>query len=182
MSGRAAAAALCLCAGCGLLLPPDAALVDETARLEALPPSLPLSSGTKPGALRLTRLRFERPRVAPSDGGAFRVDAVIWAEGRIEEAGLVFHGPEVLPLVRPGFFGAWRLEPAFPNLRSLAALLAARSPPDKVAAWQVGLVEQNEAEVREQYVKDASDRPVRAANSFTVRRPSTALPWSVVSR
>jgi hypothetical protein len=168
---RLLAAVLLSCAGCGWLQAPDAAFAEESARLENDPPAL--------GPLKLTRLRIDPPRMAPEERGGIDVSAMIWAEAAVGTARLVFHGPDHFGLRRDGALGRWKLHPELPHLRSIAAALQSSRRPANVSVWQVGLVEQTEAAVREEYVKDAAGRPVRAAVQFTLRRPSAALPWTV---
>jgi hypothetical protein len=162
---------LIACAGCGWLQGPDTAFAEESARLEKDPPML--------GPVQLTRLRIDPPRMAPEERGGIDVSAMIWAEAAVGAARLVFHGSDHFGLRRDGALGWWKLHPDLPHLRSIAGALQSSRRPAGVALWQVGLVEQTEAAVREEYVKDAAGRPVRAAAQFTLRRASTALPWTV---
>lgn len=171
---RLLAAALLACAGCGFLQAPDAAFAEESARLESDPPAL--------GPLKLLRLRIDPPRMAPEERGAIDVSALIWAETQLGGSRLVFHGPDHFGLRRDGPFGRWKLHPDLPHLRSIASALQAAARPADVAAWQVGLVEQTEAAVREEYAKDASGRPLRAAAEFTLRRASAAQPWTLSAK
>jgi len=163
-------------ASCGLLQPPMAALAELAQRLESAPPALPVAGGPE---LKLSKLHLEPPRLAPEERGSVRVDAVIWAEGQVGGARLVFHGPDELALSRASVFARWQLDPALPNLRSIAALLARRQAPLPVAAWAVGLTDQREAEIREEYARDGAGRPVRAAQRLFARRAARGEPWEL---
>jgi hypothetical protein len=162
---RALAALALACGGCGLLQTPESALAATKHDLEEHPPALDLGGG---GALQLTELRIDPPRLQPMEGGSVQVICALWAEGRLGKARLVFHGPDELRLVRPSIFAAWRLDPELPRLRSVARALLERSPPSPVAVWQVGVDGPAEAEVREEYQKDAAGRPLRAASRLTL--------------
>ena len=166
-------------AGCGLLQSPGAALDEACRRLEAAPPALALGAGR---SLSLRKLQIEPSRLPPLEGGVLSVSAMLWAEGRIGEAALSFHGPDRLELKRPTPWAAFAVVDGLPNLRGLAAALADRAPPAAVASWQVALVEQAEAKVREEYVKDGDGRPIRAAESLILRRAAAGSGWTVYSR
>ena len=174
-----ASCALLACAGCGLLQSPGSALDEACKRLEAAPPVLDLGGGRR---LSLRKLQLEPSRLPPSEGGVITVHALLWAEGRLGGASLSFHGPDRLALKRPAPWAAYATSADLPNLRGLAAALADRTPPAAVSAWQVGLVEQAEATVREEYVKDVTGRPVRAAEALIFRRDTATGGWTAHSR
>ena len=159
-----------------MLESPDGALVGQSRALEENPPSLALPGG---GELRITKLHIDPPRLAPVDSGEVRVACSLWVEGALGTQRLLFHGPDELALRRQSAFGHWRLDPDLPRLRGLASALALRRPPAQVVAWAVGLEGPAEGEVREEYVKDASGRPVRAAARLIVRPSATPGKWSL---
>ena len=166
------AAALPALCGCGLLMGPEAGAASAAEELEAAAPALDL------GGLKLSRLRVEPPRLAPGDSATVPVHASLWAEGTLGGARFLFHGPEELELRRGGLFGRWRFGPDLPRMRGIAAALLRRRPPAQVTAWAVGVQDARGAEIREEYAKDASGRPVLAARRLLARRSDG--PWSLL--